>query len=81
MMAKIVSLLIRFYQRTISWMIGPCCRFHPSCSQYWIDALDRHGLKRGTWLGVRRLLRCHPFHPGGHDPVPEVWPGEVREIE
>jgi len=81
MMAKIVSVMIRIYQRTLSLAIGPCCRFHPSCSQYWIEALERHGMTRGTWLGVRRLLRCHPFHPGGHDPVPEVWPVRVRETE
>lgn len=79
--ARIVAWLIRVYQKTLALMIGPCCRFHPSCSQYWIEALERHGLLRGTCLGVRRLLRCHPFHPGGHDPVPETWPVRTQESE
>ena len=62
--------LIRGYQRFISPALPPSCRFHPSCSEYTRQALARHGAVRGTWLGIRRLLRCHPFHPGGYDPVP-----------
>lgn len=62
--------LVRFYQRFISPMTPPACRFTPTCSEYMRQSLVRHGAMRGTWLGVRRLLRCHPFHPGGHDPVP-----------
>lgn len=63
-------LLIRAYQLAISPMLGSRCRFHPSCSDYSMDALRRHGLLRGLWLSVRRLGRCHPWHPGGYDPVP-----------
>lgn len=62
--------LIRGYQRFISPMFPPSCRFTPSCSQYALEAVTRYGLLRGSWLGGRRLLRCHPFHPGGFDPVP-----------
>jgi putative membrane protein insertion efficiency factor len=62
--------LIRGYQRFLSPMIPPSCRFTPSCSQYALEAVARYGLIRGAWLGGRRLLRCHPFHPGGFDPVP-----------
>ncbi len=62
--------LIRFYQLFISPGLPPSCRFTPSCSQFTMDAVRRHGPLKGAWLGVRRLGRCHPWHPGGHDPVP-----------
>lgn len=62
--------LIRLYQLLISPLLGPRCRFHPSCSRYAAEALAEHGPLRGTWLAVRRIGRCHPFHPGGYDPVP-----------
>ena len=67
-------LLVRAYQRLISPMLPPACRFYPSCSSYAILALERHGALRGSLLALRRLGRCHPFHPGGLDPVPEVTP-------
>jgi putative membrane protein insertion efficiency factor len=62
--------MIRVYQWTVSPLLGPCCRFHPSCSCYTHEAIERHGAIRGLWLGARRLLRCHPFVEGGYDPVP-----------
>lgn len=62
--------LIRVYQLTISPMLGPSCRFAPSCSHYAQACLRDHGLLRGSWLTLRRLSRCHPFHPGGYDPPP-----------
>jgi len=62
--------LIRLYQYLISPMIGPHCRFYPSCSHYAVEAIERHGVAYGGYLAMRRLLRCHPWHPGGVDPVP-----------
>lgn len=62
-------LLIRLYQRAISPALPPACRFHPSCSRYAYGAVERYGALRGTWMALRRLLKCHPFHPGGYDPV------------
>jgi uncharacterized protein len=61
---------IRLYQWTLSPLLGPRCRFHPSCSRYTYEAIERHGVVRGLWLGGKRLLRCHPFVEGGYDPVP-----------
>jgi len=61
---------VQLYRLTISPLLGPRCRFHPSCSSYLEQAVERHGAGRGAWLGLRRLFRCHPFHPGGFDPVP-----------
>lgn len=63
--------LIEQYQRWLSPMIGPSCRFHPSCSKYAIDAIKTRGFVIGSWLTVKRILKCHPLHPGGHDPVPQ----------
>lgn len=60
---------IRFYQRYISPLRGPSCRFFPTCSQYAIDALQKYGVVRGTIKAIGRILRCHPFHPGGYDPA------------
>lgn len=62
--------LIRFYQTFISPLKQPSCRFYPSCSHYAYEAVERHGAFRGGWLAVKRVARCHPFSPGGFDPVP-----------
>ncbi len=67
---RIVMALIRGYQLTLSPLVFTQCRFVPSCSRYTYDAVARYGALKGGWLGVRRILRCHPFHPGGYDPVP-----------
>ncbi|MCB9126423.1 MAG: membrane protein insertion efficiency factor YidD [Ardenticatenales bacterium] len=62
--------LIRFYQRLISPLFPPSCRFHPTCSHYTAEAIEKYGAIKGSWLGVRRIVRCHPWNPGGYDPVP-----------
>ena len=67
---RVVMALIHGYQRTLSHMMLTQCRFTPSCSHYTYEAVQRYGALKGTWLGIRRILRCHPFHPGGYDPVP-----------
>jgi uncharacterized protein len=69
-MRLLAVILIRVYQGTLSPLIGPACRFHPTCSQYAIEAIRRFGVMRGSWLAVKRIGRCHPWHPGGYDPVP-----------
>lgn len=70
-MKTILMGLVRFYRRFLSPLKAvPTCRFYPSCSQYAYEALEKHGALRGSYLAVRRVLRCHPFHPGGYDPVP-----------
>lgn len=69
-MSRLLLLLIRAYQLALSPFFGQQCRFSPTCSQYALDAIIKHGAWRGSWLAVRRLSRCHPWHPGGHDPVP-----------
>ena len=61
--------LIRLYQNTISRALPPSCRFTPSCSQYTYEAIEKYGVLKGSWLGVKRISRCHPLNPGGHDPV------------
>lgn len=70
LLAKPLVWLVRAYQLAVSPFLPPSCRFHPSCSHYAIEALERHGPMRGVWLAIKRILRCHPWHPGGHDPVP-----------
>jgi putative membrane protein insertion efficiency factor len=71
MAKKLVIALIRFYQIFISPLKPPTCRFYPTCSQYGLEAVKRFGAIRGGWLTIKRILKCHPFHPGGFDPVPE----------
>jgi len=70
-MRSVLKFLIRAYQLTISPMLGPCCRFHPTCSHYGMEAIEKHGALRGSWLTLKRIGRCHPFHEGGFDPVPK----------
>lgn len=70
-MKKIIILMIRGYQKGISPMFPPSCRYHPTCSQYSIEAIRKHGALKGSIMGISRILRCHPFVRGGHDPVPE----------
>ena len=81
--------LIRLYQRTLSPLLGPCCRYYPSCSRYAVTCLERHGLMRGGWYAARRIARCTPWHPGGVDLPPPargaltaagVDPSEVQDI-
>jgi putative membrane protein insertion efficiency factor len=72
MIARCLLFLIRVYQRTLSRLIGPVCRFTPSCSRYMATCIERFGAARGLWLGTRRLARCHPFHAGGVDLPPEL---------
>ena len=69
-MSRLLVSLIRLYQYLLSPYWGRQCRFTPSCSSYAIEALEHHGAMQGTWLATRRVLRCHPWHPGGYDPVP-----------
>jgi hypothetical protein len=67
---KLLLWLIKGYRYFISPLVPPTCRFQPTCSQYAIEAITVHGTFKGSWLAVNRILRCHPFHPGGYDPVP-----------
>ncbi len=78
-MKKLVLGIIWLYQAAISPMLGPRCRFYPSCSQYAVEAIKTHGLARGLFLTLHRLGKCHPFHPGGLDPVPNSAPKDVSE--
>ena len=70
MIRALLLALVKLYRLAVSPMLPPACRFHPSCSAYAAGALEKHGALRGSWLAARRVLRCHPWHPGGIDPVP-----------
>lgn len=72
MIKKILILLIKGYRAFISPLFPPSCRFNPTCSQYGIEAIERFGAVKGGYLAIKRILRCHPFHPGGYDPVPPL---------
>jgi putative membrane protein insertion efficiency factor len=69
-MKHLALTLIRLYQKTLSQALPPTCRFFPSCSEYSYQAIEKYGLLKGGWLAVKRIGRCHPFNPGGYDPVP-----------
>lgn len=69
-MKRVLLVLLRGYQYLLRPMLGSNCRFYPSCSDYAREAIERHGAFAGTWLAIKRLGRCHPYHPGGYDPVP-----------
>jgi hypothetical protein len=69
-MKRLLRSLIRLYQLCLSPVVAPHCRFHPSCSEYGLEAIQKYGAGRGMWLAARRVCRCHPWHPGGLDPVP-----------
>ncbi len=74
MISRALIFLIRIYQWTLSPLLGNVCRFEPSCSRYAVKCLEYHGALRGSWLAARRVARCHPFNPGGHDPPPPPRP-------
>lgn len=69
-MKLVLIALVRFYQYAISPLFGRRCRYFPTCSEYTVDAISKYGAIKGGWLGIKRIFRCHPWHPGGYDPVP-----------
>jgi putative membrane protein insertion efficiency factor len=69
---RAIITLIHFYQHTFSILLGPCCRFTPSCSTFASLSIQRFGIWEGSFYALKRLIKCHPFHPGGYDPVPEI---------
>ena len=69
-MKRLLLLLVQVYRCCISPLLPPSCRYYPTCSAYAMEAIERYGARRGGWLALRRILRCHPFHRGGYDPVP-----------
>ena len=79
--ARVMVALITGYRRFVSPLLAPRCRFAPSCSAYALEAVREHGALRGAWLAVRRVGRCHPFHPGGFDPVPPALHGRPSRPE
>lgn len=79
MIRRVMLGVIRAYQILISPLFPPTCRFQPTCSQYALEAVKRFGVCRGTWLAMKRVVKCHPRHPGGDDPVPETWPRKKNQ--
>ncbi|WP_111440998.1 membrane protein insertion efficiency factor YidD [Psychrobacillus insolitus] len=73
-MKKLLIGIIRIYQKFISPLSPPSCRFYPTCSHYGLEAVEKHGSIKGSYLAVKRISKCHPFHEGGFDPVPDEWP-------
>ena len=69
-MKRVLVALIRAYQYALSPFLGHSCRYYPTCSEYALEAVEKYGAIKGGWLGVKRIGRCHPWHPGGYDPVP-----------
>jgi len=69
-MKRLALVLIRFYQKAVSPWLPPACRYYPTCSAYAVEAIERYGFFKGVFLAAKRILRCHPFHAGGYDPVP-----------
>ena len=81
LMRELVVLPVRLYQYCISPLLPAACRFYPSCSNYVLQAVLRHGIARGGWLGLRRLASCHPWSPGGYDPVPPVLSPSLTRVQ
>ncbi|WP_102274161.1 membrane protein insertion efficiency factor YidD [Cytobacillus massiliigabonensis] len=79
MLKKIMIGFIRFYQIVISPLKPPTCRFYPTCSHYGLESVKRFGAFKGGWLTIKRIVKCHPFHPGGFDPVPEKLPRKKED--
>ena len=76
-MRSLIVFLLRAYRYAVSPLLPPSCRFHPTCSEYAIESIERHGVSRGSWLAARRICKCHPWHEGGLDPVPEKSPEQA----
>lgn len=80
-MKKVLQVPIHVYRKYISPLTPPSCRFYPTCSQYALEALEEHGALKGSWLAAKRIAKCHPFHPGGIDPVPRSFRNKSGEME
>lgn len=80
MVKRFLLLLIQAYRQLLSPLLPPSCRFQPTCSAYALEAVTRHGAILGSWLAVRRILRCHPWNAGGYDPVPHETSGDRRDV-